>query len=137
MADGCLQRRLLRRTRRGDHRVLAAFNKGTNVERVIDAIPNYGSGPPRDLFVLRGVAKGRAQGYPKTAILVELVELLQAEETVAERPKGRDWHVLAGASGGDGSREKPFKDPVPGDREGGEGRPHPRWALRRASTAGS
>lgn len=28
-----------------------------------------------------------------------------------DRPKGRDWFVRAGASGGDGSREKPFRDP--------------------------
>lgn len=27
------------------------------------------------------------------------------------RPQGRDWFVKAGASGGDGSREKPFRDP--------------------------
>jgi len=29
----------------------------------------------------------------------------------APRPAGRDWFVRAGASGGDGSREKPFRDP--------------------------
>src|SRR5207248_8381170 len=27
------------------------------------------------------------------------------------RPHGRDWFVTAGATGGDGSRQKPFKDP--------------------------
>ena len=27
------------------------------------------------------------------------------------RPQGRDWFVRAGSSGGDGSREKPFRDP--------------------------
>lgn len=28
-----------------------------------------------------------------------------------DRPKGRHWFVRSGASGGDGSREKPFRDP--------------------------
>jgi len=28
-----------------------------------------------------------------------------------ERPKGRDWFVVAGAAGGNGTKEKPFKDP--------------------------
>jgi Right handed beta helix region len=29
----------------------------------------------------------------------------------ASRPEGRDWFVKAGTSGGDGSRQKPFRDP--------------------------
>ncbi|WP_164014424.1 right-handed parallel beta-helix repeat-containing protein [Pyxidicoccus trucidator] len=95
---------------KGDNRTTAAFKKGTSVERIIDAIPYYGSGPPRDLFVIRGTARGRAQ-YPKTALVVESIEPYEQEATAAARPKGRDWFVLAGASGGDGSREKPFRDP--------------------------
>ena len=31
--------------------------------------------------------------------------------STVERPQGRDWFVKAGASGGDGTREKPFRDP--------------------------
>jgi len=29
----------------------------------------------------------------------------------AARPQGKDWFVRAGAQGGDGSKDKPFKDP--------------------------
>jgi len=30
---------------------------------------------------------------------------------IPPRPEGRDWFVRAGSTGGDGSREKPFRDP--------------------------
>jgi hypothetical protein len=96
---------------KGENRMVAGFKKGTSNERIIDAIPNYGSGPPRDLFTIRGTARGRQQGYPKIAMFVESIEPYDAGAVAADRPKGRDWFVLAGASGGDGSREKPFRDP--------------------------
>jgi hypothetical protein len=40
------------------------------------------------------------------------VEKFEASAAVSDaRPKGRDWFIKAGAAGGNGSKEKPFKDP--------------------------
>ncbi|MCE9667858.1 right-handed parallel beta-helix repeat-containing protein [Myxococcus stipitatus] len=91
-------------------RTTGFFKKGTSVERIIDAIPNYGSGPPRDLFVVRGTARV-SPSVPRYAIVIDGIEPFEQEVAEAPRPKGRDWFVRAGESGGDGSRERPFKDP--------------------------
>jgi hypothetical protein len=96
------------------------FKKGTSVERIIDAIPNYGSGPPRDLFVVRGTARAR-DGYPKHGLLIDSVEPFERAAVASERPRGRDWFVRAGESGGDGSREKPFRDPFQAIERAGRG----------------
>jgi Right handed beta helix region len=48
----------------------------------------------------------------KVTIVVEFIAPGPAfTPSLPERPKGRDWFVRAGATGGDGSREKPFRDP--------------------------
>jgi hypothetical protein len=48
----------------------------------------------------------------KVALVVEgVLPAPLAESAPSSRPAGRDWFVRAGASGGDGSREKPFRDP--------------------------
>ncbi|NTX40348.1 right-handed parallel beta-helix repeat-containing protein [Myxococcus sp. CA033] len=95
---------------KNEARATGLFRKGTAAERVIDAIPNYGSGPPRDLFVVRGTARAR-EGNPRYALVIDSVEPYEKEIAMAARPKGRDWFVRAGATEGDGSRERPFKDP--------------------------
>jgi hypothetical protein len=107
---------------KGNGRTVAYFRKGTTVERTVDGTPNYGSGPPRDLFVIRGTARAR-DGFPKHALLIDSIEKYEEAGATAQRPVGRDWYVRAGESGGDGSREKPFRDPFqalekaqPGDR---------------------
>ncbi len=106
---------------KNENRTIGYFKKGTAVERIIDAIPNHGSGPPRDLFVVRGIARGRESGYPKYALVIEAVEPFEKEAVASERPKGRDWFVRAGESGGDGSREKPFRDPFQAIEQAGKG----------------
>ncbi|MCP3098697.1 right-handed parallel beta-helix repeat-containing protein [Myxococcus sp. K15C18031901] len=95
---------------KNEARTAGFFKKGTSIERSVDAIPNYGSGPPRDLFVVRGTAHVR-DSYPRYALVIESIEPFEKEVAAAPRPKGRDWFVRAGESGGDGSRERPFKDP--------------------------
>ncbi len=108
---------------KGENRTVAIFKKGTSVERFIDAVPSYGSGPPRDLFVIRGTARVPAEGYPKHAIVVDSIAPFEKAVEISARPQGRDWYVRAGESGGVGTREKPFRDPFqalekaePGDR---------------------
>jgi hypothetical protein len=94
-------------------RITGFFAKGTNVERVCDkASGRYqGSGKPEELFRVRGTAYA-VQNVPKGAFHVEAIEPFVAEAAAAKaRPQGRDWFVKAGATGGDGSREKPFRDP--------------------------
>lgn len=94
-------------------RVTGFCAKGTNAERVCEkAMGRYqGSGKPEELFRVRGTAYA-VQNVPKAAFHIEAIEPYVAEAVAAKaRPKGRDWFVKAGTSGGDGSREKPFRDP--------------------------
>ena len=47
----------------------------------------------------------------KATLVVESITLAPLETAVPARPEGRDWFVRAGSKGGDGSRDKPFRDP--------------------------
>jgi hypothetical protein len=67
-----------------------------------------------DKYLVRGVYRTDTTGRQKATILVE--SIVPAPPTAADLPKpsavaGRDWFVKAGASGGDGSKDKPFRDP--------------------------
>lgn len=65
-----------------------------------------------DWYILRGTARATSSSRQKMSI--QVVELLPGKAppvAAAARPTGRDWFVQAGAAGGDGSREKPFRDP--------------------------
>jgi hypothetical protein len=86
--------------------------KGTQSEKICyEASMRFnGSGKPDQVYVVRGIAYA-TQGYPKGAFFIESVEKFEASAKVDERPKGRDWFIVAGSAGGNGSREKPFKDP--------------------------
>ncbi len=102
----------------GSNRVLIVWERGTPVAKAVDeAIYNggyNGSGKATRLYTVRGIAKAvdYGAGRPKPGLLVESIEPAGAPAAAsAPRPVGRDWFVRAGASGGDGSREKPFKDP--------------------------
>ncbi|MEO6597474.1 MAG: right-handed parallel beta-helix repeat-containing protein [Planctomycetota bacterium] len=94
-------------------RLTGFYLKGSNVQRVCNDLAGAysGSGKPDKLYVVRGIAHA-VQGVPKAAFFIESIE--DYEPPVAagkQRPAGRDWFVRAGAAGGDGSREKPFRDP--------------------------
>jgi hypothetical protein len=93
-------------------RVTAFWKKGTSAARVFQgAMGKYdGRGAPDAVFLARGVAHGTSW-VPKAAFYVESIERFEAAAGAAARPQGRDWFVRAGAGGGNGSREKPFKDP--------------------------
>jgi hypothetical protein len=97
-------------------RVVGFFKKGTSAERVVEKDLGYygGSGKPTRLHVVRGTAFA-IQGVPKAAFFIESIERYEpaaaAGTTDKARPKGRDWFVRAGSTGGDGSKDKPFRDP--------------------------
>ncbi len=96
-------------------RVVGFFPKGTNAARVVGQDSGYygGSGKPTRVHLVRGTAYV-STGYPKAAFFIDSIERYEGAPTAAAapaRPKGRDWFVRAGATGGDGSKEKPFRDP--------------------------
>lgn len=94
------------------NRVIGFYTKGTSVDRECQKRTGWyrGQGKPEVLHVVRGIAY-ETKGVPKSAIYVESIERYEPEIVAAKRPTGRDWFVRAGATGGDGTREKPFKDP--------------------------
>lgn len=74
---------------KGNSRTLAVFAKGTNIERRIDATPNYGSGAPKDLFVIRGTALVK-DGYPKHVLVIDSIETYEPPVITSQRPTGRE-----------------------------------------------
>lgn len=98
-----------------DSKVIGFYKKGSTAHRIAEqaSMEWQGSGAPRHLFIAKGTAYALS-GYPKAAFQVDSFEPYEeggAATASDGRPQGRDWFVKAGASGGDGSREKPFKDP--------------------------
>ncbi len=93
--------------------VTAFWQKGTSPARVFqEAMGRYdGRGVPDRLYLVRGVAHASKWSTPKGAFFVESAERYERPAVQAQRPPGRDWFVRAGASGGNGSKEKPFRDP--------------------------
>ncbi|MBI3854557.1 MAG: right-handed parallel beta-helix repeat-containing protein [Planctomycetes bacterium] len=87
--------------------------KGTTPERICqDGHMSYrGGGKPETLYVVKGIAY-ESTGFPKHAFFIESMEKYDPSTApAAARPKGRDWFIVMGAAGGDGTKEKPFKDP--------------------------
>ncbi len=66
-------------------------------------------------YLLRGIYRtdiDAVNSRQKMTLVVEsIVPGPFVADTESPRPQGRDWFIKAGASGGDGSREKPFRDP--------------------------
>ena len=93
--------------------VTGFYKKGTSVERACEDMPggHRGEGVPDRLHLVRGIAYN-VRSVPKGAFFIESIERYEPEVVIgAKRPPGRDWFVRAGATGGDGSRDRPFKDP--------------------------
>ncbi len=91
----------------------AFMTKGSNAERVCSgAYMDYsGAGKPQTLYVVKGIAH-ESKGYPKHSFFVETIEKYEPGAAAAvARPRGRDWFIVMGAAGGNGTKEKPFKDP--------------------------
>lgn len=96
--------------------VLGFYKKGSAVQRKVDEVSGWyqGNGKTERVYVVRGVASP-IPTIPKAAFLIESIEdstgPALTQVAVGARPVGRDWFVRAGSAGGDGSKEKPFKDP--------------------------
>jgi hypothetical protein len=98
--------------------VTGFYRKGTSAERVVsqDSGWYHGSGKPTRMHRVRGTAYATA-GVPKGGFVIDSIERYEpsaedlAAAAAAKRPKGRDWFVRAGSTGGDGSKDKPFRDP--------------------------
>jgi len=80
-----------------------------------DAIKSNNGREVEITYLVRGIYRtdiDPASSRQKVTVVVDTIAPGPALSPVLpDRPKGRDWFVLAGASGGDGSREKPFRDP--------------------------
>lgn len=103
--------------------VTGLYPKGTGIERTLEAATAFrGKEKLTELYKVRGVARVLT-GYPKAGFVIESIERLEVSAPVAaaDRPAGRDWFVKAGAQGGDGSKEKPFKDPYQAIDKAGPG----------------
>lgn len=96
----------------GKERITGFFRKGSAASRTADeAAGKYnGTGKATRLFVVRGTAHS-TKNVPKAAFFIESIAPYEPVAAARKRAQGRDWFVRAGASGGDGSREKPFRDP--------------------------
>jgi hypothetical protein len=56
-----------------------------------------------------------------TLVIDSIAPVLDIHPVEVARPSGRDWFVRAGSSGGDGSREAPFRDPFQALEKAAEG----------------
>jgi hypothetical protein len=94
-------------------RFVGFYKKGSNAQRAADAASGYwqGSGTPPKLYLAKGTAYAM-KGNPKAGFQVDSLEPYEAAApSTGGKTQGRDWFVRAGASGGDGSKDKPFRDP--------------------------
>lgn len=99
---------------KGEQKIIGAFKKGSTIARAIEKQATKrlsSSGKPPALFLAKGVVVATGQ-VPKGGLVLDVFEEQDTSTTLTgARPQGRDWFVRAGAKNGDGSREKPFKDP--------------------------
>jgi hypothetical protein len=98
-----------------DGSIYVLARRFTLVNRQFEEAVKYTNGREAEsTYLLRGIY--RLDIVPTSRQKVTLVvESIAPGPPVAKewavQPAGRDWFVRAGASGGDGSREKPFRDP--------------------------
>jgi hypothetical protein len=94
--------------------VVGMYKKGSSAQRQAEAARGWwnGSAPaPTKTYIARGTAV-QMNGFPKAGFFLDSLDPNDASAgTLVNRPKGRDWFVRSGAQGGDGSKDKPFKDP--------------------------
>lgn len=96
----------------GETAITGFYKRGSSVNRFVGENMGFysGSGKPEKVFTVKGTAYV-VKNLPKAGFLIDSITPVQAGSMAKARAKGRDWFVRAGSSGGDGSKEKPFKDP--------------------------
>jgi hypothetical protein len=65
-------------------------------------------------YLVRGIYRMDIEPSSRQKVTLVVESIVPAPLVPAQpgpRPEGRDWFVKAGSSGGDGTREKPFRDP--------------------------
>ena len=107
----------------GAEQVVGLYPKGTGIERTLEGATNFRTGEKlTELYTVKGTARALT-GYPKAGFVIESIERKETAAPMAamDRPAGREWFVKAGSQGGDGSKEKPFKDPFQAIEKAGPG----------------
>ena len=66
---------------------------------------------PDLLYQVNGVYRAVDLSRQKGTIVVESIDPVPLDPPATPRKKGKDYYVRAGSSGGDGSRDQPFRDP--------------------------
>jgi hypothetical protein len=87
----------------------------TLVNRQFEEAIKYTNGREAEsTYRLRGIYRTDIAPTSRQKVTLVVESILPGpaiEKEVATRPAGRHWFVRAGSSGGDGTREKPFRDP--------------------------
>jgi hypothetical protein len=96
----------------GEEMVTGFYKKGSAVNRMVtEGAGRYdGRGKADRLYVVKGTAYV-VNNIPKAGFFMESMAPYEITALARTKAKGRDWFVRAGSAGGDGSKEKPFKDP--------------------------
>lgn len=98
-----------------DQAIYVLVRRDTLVARQYEEASKYNNGREVErTYTLRGIYRPdiKPSMHQKVTIVVESIVVAPlAPTSPAPRPEGRDWFVKAGSSGGDGTREKPFRDP--------------------------
>ena len=84
----------------------------TLVYRLVEEAARYsGSREAERTYLLRGIYRIDVQNARRATLVLDSIAPAPLAPRYRTRPQGRDWFVRAGAGGGDGTREKPFRDP--------------------------
>ena len=99
---------------RGQGLFIVYAKRGSRVQRQYDEGAKCTT--PREIqeaYLVRGICRldtGNAR-QKATMIVESIIAAPPIPVALPKRPPGRDWFVRAGATGGDGSRGQPFRDP--------------------------
>jgi hypothetical protein len=86
----------------------------TLVHRLLDEAARYSNSREAErTYLLRGIYRIDIQsfGHQRATLVLDSIATAPLTPRYRTRPQGRDWFVRAGAGGGDGTCEKPFRDP--------------------------
>jgi hypothetical protein len=99
-----------------------ALRNGSAHRQFQDTTKSNNAREAEDWYLLRGI--GHLSNVTRQKATIEVQSIVPASgpaKAVTPRPTGKEWFVRAGSSGGDGSREKPFRDPFQALEKAGEG----------------